>query len=46
MLPVVEEISKLKYFPNISQEMKDLVGPELYTAVGRIYGGLFPEARR
>ena len=29
MLPVVEEISKLKYFPNISQEMKDLVGPEL-----------------
>lgn len=46
MLPVVEEISKLKYFPEISQEMKDLVGPELYTAVGRIYGGLFPEARR
>ncbi len=42
MLPVVEEISKLKYFPNIPQEMKDLVGPELYTAVGRIYGGLFP----
>ena len=22
--------------------MKELVGPELYTAVGRIYGGLFP----
>ncbi len=42
MLPVVEEISKLKYFPNIPQDMKDLVGPELYTAVGRIYGGLFP----
>ncbi len=42
MLPVVEEISKLKYFPKISQEMKELVGPELYTAVGRIYGGLFP----
>ena len=42
MLPVVEEISKLKYFPNIRQDMKDLVGPELYTAVGRIYGGLFP----
>jgi len=42
MLPVVEEISKLKYFPDISQQMKDLVGPELYTAVGRIYGGLFP----
>ncbi len=42
MLPVVDEISKLKYFPDIAQEMKDLVGPELYTAVGRIYGGLFP----
>ena len=42
MLPVVEEISKLKYMPDIPQAMKELVGPELYTAVGRIYGGLFP----
>jgi acetylornithine deacetylase/succinyl-diaminopimelate desuccinylase-like protein len=42
MLPVADELSKLKYFPKISDEMKDLVGPELYTAVGRIYGGLFP----
>jgi acetylornithine deacetylase/succinyl-diaminopimelate desuccinylase-like protein len=42
MLPVVDELSKLKYFPDIPQEMKELVGPELYTAVGRIYGGLFP----
>jgi acetylornithine deacetylase/succinyl-diaminopimelate desuccinylase-like protein len=42
MLPVIEEISKLKYFPDIPQEIKDLVGPELFTAVGRIYGGLFP----
>jgi acetylornithine deacetylase/succinyl-diaminopimelate desuccinylase-like protein len=42
MLPVVDELSKLKYFPDIAEEMKDLVGPELYTAVGRIYGGLFP----
>jgi acetylornithine deacetylase len=42
MLPVVEELSKLKYFPDIPAEMKELVGPELYTAVGRIYGGLFP----
>ena len=42
MLPVAEELSKLKYFPKISEEMKVLVGPELYTAVGRIYGGLFP----
>jgi acetylornithine deacetylase/succinyl-diaminopimelate desuccinylase-like protein len=42
MLPVVDELSKLKYFPTISQEMKELVGPELYIAVGRIFGGLFP----
>lgn len=42
MLPVIEELSKLKYFPNIPEEMKALVGPELYTAVGRVYGGLFP----
>jgi acetylornithine deacetylase len=42
MLPVVDELSKLKYFPAISPEMKELVGPELYIAVGRIFGGLFP----
>ena len=42
MLPVAEEIAKIRYFPKISQEMIDLVGSELYTAVGRIYGGLFP----
>jgi acetylornithine deacetylase len=42
MLPVAEELSKLKYFPEITDEMKDLVGAELYTAVGRIFGGLFP----
>jgi acetylornithine deacetylase/succinyl-diaminopimelate desuccinylase-like protein len=42
MLPVAEELSKLKYFPKISDEMKELVGPELFTAVGRIFGGLFP----
>lgn len=42
MLPVVDEIAKLKYCPDIPQAMKDLVGPELYIAVGRIYGGLFP----
>jgi acetylornithine deacetylase len=42
MLPVAEELSKLKYFPKITDEMKDLVGAELYTAVGRIFGGLFP----
>ena len=42
MLPVVDELSRLKYFPAISQEMQELVGPELYIAVGRVFGGLFP----
>ena len=42
MLPVIEEISKLKYFPKISKEMEALVGPELFTVVGRVFGGLFP----
>lgn len=42
MLPVVEELSKLKYFPKIPKHIEELVGPELFTAVGRIYGGLFP----
>lgn len=42
MLPVAEEIARLRYFPAIPQAMKDLVGPELYIAVGRIFGGLFP----
>jgi acetylornithine deacetylase len=42
MLPVIDELSKLKYFPEIPQAMKDLVGPELFIAVGRVYGGLFP----
>jgi acetylornithine deacetylase/succinyl-diaminopimelate desuccinylase-like protein len=42
MLPVIDELSKLKYFPEIAPAIKDLVGPELFTAVGRIYGGLFP----
>lgn len=42
MLPVAAEIAKLRYFPKISDHMKELVGPELYIAVGRIFGGLFP----
>src|SRR2546423_6669004 len=42
MLPVIDELSRLKYFPDIPQEMKDLVGPDLFIAVGRVYGGLFP----
>jgi acetylornithine deacetylase/succinyl-diaminopimelate desuccinylase-like protein len=39
---VVDELSKTRYFPAISQEMQELVGAELYIAVGRIFGGLFP----
>ena len=42
MLPVVDELSKLEYFPAIPQDMKELVGAELFIAVGRIWGGLFP----
>jgi acetylornithine deacetylase/succinyl-diaminopimelate desuccinylase-like protein len=42
MMPVVEELSGIRYFPKISRDMEELVGPELFTAVGRIYGGLFP----
>ena len=42
MLPVADEIAKLRHFPEIGEEMKALVGPELYIAVGRIFGGLFP----
>jgi acetylornithine deacetylase/succinyl-diaminopimelate desuccinylase-like protein len=42
MLPVVEEIAKIRHFPVVEPFVRDLVGPELYVAVGRIYGGLFP----
>lgn len=42
MLPLVDELSKLRYFPRISDHLKELVGPELLMAVGRIFGGLFP----
>ena len=43
MLPVIQKISALRYFPPILDPgIRELVGPELYTAVGRIYGGLFP----
>ena len=42
MLPVIEEISAIRHFPDIEPDIKDLVGEELLMAVGRIYGGLFP----
>lgn len=42
MLPVAAELAKIQYFPDIPDSIKKLVGPELYMAVGRIFGGLFP----
>jgi acetylornithine deacetylase/succinyl-diaminopimelate desuccinylase-like protein len=42
IIPVVRNISAIRSFPDIDPVVKDLVGDELYIAVGRIYGGLFP----
>jgi acetylornithine deacetylase/succinyl-diaminopimelate desuccinylase-like protein len=42
MAPLVEEIEALRLMPEVEDWVVDLVGPELYTAVGRIYGGLPP----
>ncbi len=42
MIPVVQEIAKIRHFPRLDPAVRELVGPELYVAVGRIYGGLFP----
>lgn len=41
-VPVIEEVEKLRWEPEVESWITDLVGPELYTAVGRIYGGLPP----
>jgi acetylornithine deacetylase len=42
MAPLIEEIEALRLMPEVPDWVVDLVGPELYTAVGRIYGGLPP----
>jgi acetylornithine deacetylase/succinyl-diaminopimelate desuccinylase-like protein len=43
MMPIVQKISALRYVPpKLDPRIRELVGAELYTAVGRIYGGLFP----
>jgi acetylornithine deacetylase/succinyl-diaminopimelate desuccinylase-like protein len=42
MVPLIEEIEALRYTPQLPDWVTDLFGPELYTAVGRIYGGLPP----
>ncbi|MFN8217879.1 MAG: M20/M25/M40 family metallo-hydrolase [Solirubrobacterales bacterium] len=41
-VPVIEEIEALRWEPEAPEWITDLVGTELYTAVGRIYGGLPP----
>jgi acetylornithine deacetylase/succinyl-diaminopimelate desuccinylase-like protein len=42
MVPLIEEIEALRYEPDLPEQLVELFGPELYTAVGRIYGGLPP----
>ncbi len=41
-VPVIEEVEALHWEPEVPEWITDLVGTELYTAVGRIYGGLPP----
>jgi acetylornithine deacetylase/succinyl-diaminopimelate desuccinylase-like protein len=41
--PLIDELEALRWMPdNVPDWVVELVGPELYTAVGRIYGGLPP----
>ena len=42
MVPLIEEIEALRYVPELPGWVAELFGEELYTAVGRIYGGLPP----
>jgi len=42
MAPLIEEIETLRLMPEVPDWVAELVGPELYTAVGRVYGGLPP----
>ena len=42
MTPLIEEIESLRWEPDIPNWVADLFGPELYMAVGRIWGGLPP----
>jgi acetylornithine deacetylase len=42
MAPLIDEIEALRLAPPVPDWVVELVGPELYTAVGRIYGGLPP----
>ena len=42
MVPLIEEVEALRYVPDLPEWVAELFGRELYTAVGRIYGGLPP----
>jgi acetylornithine deacetylase/succinyl-diaminopimelate desuccinylase-like protein len=42
MVPLIEEVEALRYMPELPAWVVELFGPELFTAVGRIYGGLPP----
>ncbi len=42
MVPLIEEIEALRYEPELPRWVADTFGSELFTAVGRIYGGLPP----
>ena len=42
IVPLIEEVEALRYEPEVPDWVSELFGPELYTAVGRIYGGLPP----
>jgi acetylornithine deacetylase/succinyl-diaminopimelate desuccinylase-like protein len=42
MVPLIEEIEALRHRPALPAWVTELFGDELYTAVGRIYGGLPP----
>jgi acetylornithine deacetylase/succinyl-diaminopimelate desuccinylase-like protein len=42
MVPLIEEVEALRYMPELPDWVAELFGPELFTAVGRIYGGLPP----
>lgn len=42
MVPLIAEVEALRYEPELPDWVSELFGPELYTAVGRVYGGLPP----
>jgi acetylornithine deacetylase/succinyl-diaminopimelate desuccinylase-like protein len=42
IVPLIEEVEALRYVPELPDWVAELFGPELFTAVGRIYGGLPP----